>query len=1531
MKKFSLMMIALLCAVVTFAAGPKKQFTPLPFTPAKEAVQLSKQFNAKPAPAGLAMKAAKKSAKRMRAPKKVASAAELAGDYTWDYQQAKSYTTQPDTLENITSGSAHVTIAVGEEDSLIISGMFAYDLTATLTEDGYLKIDGGQTAGASSYGNFAAFGIFYYEGDEEYQAGWYYNDIYGVIGEDGVITFEDWITRVLIDGDYQGYDLGPYWIEGSTLTPADPLSVVEVPEGLVAEEYIVTARNYKNDADVNGTVFIGFDGTDVYIQGLSTMLPEAWIKGTLDGTTITFAYGQYFGNYYDTYDVFLNVLVGEDVVFTYDAEAGTLTAENAFFLIDNNDYYFDSYRGAVIKKVVEQAAMPANPEITGIENSQYGYRVLFNVPNVDTEGNGLVSKKLFFMLYTDIEGEIAPLTFTPETHSDLTENMTEIPYRFSGDDFYDNRIYLNELYSEDWNNIGIQSIYRGGGEENATEIQWFHIKDYAAPVSGDFTFNFNELGTEEEPWPCSSNGSQDGDINENMEFTEGSVTLTISPKTESATSPNRFWGTKSGPQLRVYSGTLTFEVPEGSTITQIVFNYNETYWGGKNNAGNVTADSGIITDDAENKAATWKGEAQTVVFTIGANTQINSIVVTVEGGEEPVEFNPDDIDLPEYLFDFNDLTMQGWTTIDADGDDYDWEISEGNGSGKTGCVASESFVNDVGALTPNNYLVSPKLKLDGCITFYAIAQDASYPAEHFSVEVSTSGNTDAADFVTVQEWTLTASRALRAPRKVQGNMYEYSVDLRGFKGQEGYVAIRHFDCSDNYQIIIDDIKIKTSWIELPDIAITPTEGRVESLKDFAITFNNYEVVTEGAVATLTNTTTGETASTEELTQSGKTVSFSFDEFTASGNYTLTVSGVKKADGEDVELAFNYYILGVVELPEGLETETWYFSASASESSVSNQEVAVAIDGSDIYIQGINIDYLPEAWVKGTIDAEAGTATFPTGQYFGAFEYNGTDYDMFFVGSEDGKTASDVVFDYDAEAGTLTTDMFVVISSKMNTPSYYEYYYDVTITRKPVEELEAVEAPEDLVTETYLFKANVITNGENGARRTEAEAPTVTFDFNSLGTEQEPWPVSSGSGDSYDPAGEITEPLVLTEGGVALTISPAEEGATPTRFWKTNNGPQLRVYNGKLTFEAPEGFEMTQIVFNNVKWNENNSADSGEFDGSTWTGNAQSVVVTIGYKNEETGKWVSGNSQINSIVVTVTDVEELVTEEYTYQMQVGFDGNDVYFSGMNDNVADMWMKGTLSEDGKTVTIPACQYMGGFSFWGYQFDYFMTAMDETGGFADIVLNWDAENFTFTTDQTVVLNGYKDEWYPYQTFYDVVITKMEEFAATPADPILESYDFSQKVGYNNIYTSIPTVDVDGNELLTSKLFYIVWFEKDGVEQQYTFTTELYSDDFDEDVTEVPYDYDGWDIYKGGEIIYLEDDPEELGTWTKVGIQSVYYGGGERNVSNIVWSEEITTGIANVNVDSKNAVIYDLQGRRVAKATKGLYIVNGKKVVLK
>ena len=159
-----------------------------------------------------------------------------------------------------------------------------------------------------------------------------------------------------------------------------------------------------------------------------------------------------------------------------------------------------------------------------------------------------------------------------------------------------------------------------------------------------------------------------------------------------------------------------------------------------------------------------------------------------------------------YAFDFEQDYIEGrlvnWTTIDADGDTYNWTLSpigEGYGhNGSDGVVMSYSYSNYSGALNPNNYLVSPKLAITAnnhYVTFCAAALDEAYPADHFGLAVSTTG-TNATDFTMLQEWTMTAK---------QGGWHEYTVDLNSYVGQEIYIAIRHFNSQNNFCLCVDDI------------------------------------------------------------------------------------------------------------------------------------------------------------------------------------------------------------------------------------------------------------------------------------------------------------------------------------------------------------------------------------------------------------------------------------------------------------------------------------------------------------------------------------------------------------------------------------------------------------------------------------------------------------------------------------------------------------------------------------------------------
>ena len=186
-------------------------------------------------------------------------------------------------------------------------------------------------------------------------------------------------------------------------------------------------------------------------------------------------------------------------------------------------------------------------------------------------------------------------------------------------------------------------------------------------------------------------------------------------------------------------------------------------------------------------------------------------------------------------YNFDDGTMMGWTSLDANNDGYGWVLGSqiggvylvagaslaGSGhNASNDMVCSGSFSNFTqSAITPDNYLVSPtKIAAeDGAlINFWACAQDAGYAAEVFGVAVSTASNTNAADFTMVAgPWTMTAKRAATAEKafrgdgKDQGAWYQYTADLSSYAGQEIWVAIRHYDCNDMFILNVDDITVAT--------------------------------------------------------------------------------------------------------------------------------------------------------------------------------------------------------------------------------------------------------------------------------------------------------------------------------------------------------------------------------------------------------------------------------------------------------------------------------------------------------------------------------------------------------------------------------------------------------------------------------------------------------------------------------------------------------------------------------------------------
>ena len=171
----------------------------------------------------------------------------------------------------------------------------------------------------------------------------------------------------------------------------------------------------------------------------------------------------------------------------------------------------------------------------------------------------------------------------------------------------------------------------------------------------------------------------------------------------------------------------------------------------------------------------------------------------------------------------------GWTVVDGNSDGWTWCLTSAIPTTwtyyatitldwyRTGsnAICSGSYINGVGALTPNEYLVTPQVTLaaGSTFSFWAAACDASYAADHFGVFVSD----DATNWTMVNEWTLTAKsggndggRASRDGNGAKlGTWYNYTVDLSSYAGDK-YIAIRHFNCNDMYIMCVDDIELSSS-------------------------------------------------------------------------------------------------------------------------------------------------------------------------------------------------------------------------------------------------------------------------------------------------------------------------------------------------------------------------------------------------------------------------------------------------------------------------------------------------------------------------------------------------------------------------------------------------------------------------------------------------------------------------------------------------------------------------------------------------
>lgn len=342
---------------------------------------------------------------------------------------------------------------------------------------------------------------------------------------------------VLYDADAQDYEwsgYGDYNIDmlaftGENLQPA---------AGLETEQWACLSE------EGGHFVSVGFANGECWLKGIFDALPEAWAKGTLDGTTVTFENGQYLGidgtshfnylsgggmvPYYDENWEEWTEILGDcgPAIFTYDEAAKTLSSD--MYVVRVSDMESWNFLGYLTQPTIERQtrnplAVPATPyDVYYMDyDEDYGFAgIQFNLPNFDVEGNLLDGNRMYYEIL--IDGE--PFTFEPDEYIYLSAPMTQIPYYFTEDyDFYINGVQREVyFYFEGLDTIGVRSYYVDESNQVfASEIGWDEYYSSVKAVEGKTlsTSTFDLMGL-----PV-ANGTQ-GMVIERRQLDNGRVVFT---------------------------------------------------------------------------------------------------------------------------------------------------------------------------------------------------------------------------------------------------------------------------------------------------------------------------------------------------------------------------------------------------------------------------------------------------------------------------------------------------------------------------------------------------------------------------------------------------------------------------------------------------------------------------------------------------------------------------------------------------------------------------------------------------------------------------------------------------------------------------------------------------------------------------------------------------------------------------------------------------------------------------------------------
>lgn len=283
-------------------------------------------------------------------------------------------------------------------------------------------------------------------------------------------------------------------------------------------------------------------------------------------------------------------------------------------------------------------------------------------------------------------------------------------------------------------------------------------------------------------------------------------------------------------------------------------------------------------------------------------------------------------------------------------------------------------------------------------------------------------------------------------------------------------------------------------------------------------------------------------------------------------------------------------------------------------------------------------------------------------------------------------------------------------------------------------------------------------------------------------------------------------------------------------------------------------------------------------------------------------------------------------DFGYKVNVAFDGDDVYFTGLSIDEPRWWFKG--HRQGNQVIVDNNQKMG--MLMGVYTVSLMFGKEDAeayGGYSllpadtQFVFNFNEEKKEFTTATPEVImfvNALPDQLYFLSMIENPTFIYQPTAAGNPRNPwnlVFDARPYKNR-GFGLFDFNLPIVSTDGVLLDRNNMYYQIYLDGELVS---------FEDQGLEDTTDIPYNHDGnaivcQKINTGHEMAIDYQGFDKIG----VKLFNVYDGVTyESDLVEVPFIEGALSGISDaLSQEVVSETLYDLSGRRVSASGKGIYV---------